>query len=131
MIKDGIVSIWFGRFANIEELQEYLQVNYSENVDYMVSKFEGDFSIEYFDEDLREIKFLGKPTNKFSKILNGHSYFNSIISNYTSEFGDEIEGEYNCSILLYSYYYKGLNIEAKYRKNLLRFMGSTKFDSKA
>lgn len=131
MIKEGIVSIWLGRFNTLEELQEYLQVGYSGDVDFIVSRFEKDFEIEYFDEEMREVNFLEEPTHEFSGILKGHSFFKGIVSSYTDLFEDELGGEYNSSILLYNFDYKGSKTEVTYRKNLLKFVGSIKFDAKS
>jgi hypothetical protein len=128
MEKRGMVSIWLGLFNPIERLQEYLQVNYTSDVDFIDSQFEKDFNIEYFDEDLREIDYLQNPTNSISDILKNHSYCESIISNYTQKLSDELDREYNSLILLYDYNYTGSQKEIKFKKSFIKFIGSVNFN---
>ncbi|HEY5561744.1 MAG TPA: immunity 22 family protein [Clostridiaceae bacterium] len=129
MYKEGTVAIWLGYFEPIESLQGYLQVNYSENVDFIDSQFEKDFAIEYFDEEMREIDYFSEIKNSISDILENHSYGDSIIFNYTKMFGVELDRGYNSLILYYNYSYSGLGKEIYIKKNLIKFIGNIDFNT--
>jgi hypothetical protein len=126
--KEGIVSIWLGISDSIKELQEYLQVYYSNEVDFINSKFEKDFNIQCFDEDLREINYLEQCSASFSIILSQHSYSQSIISNYIDKFGDELDKKYNSIILLYDFDYMGSVKEASHEGLVIKFIGTVEYN---
>lgn len=127
MEKEGTVSIWLGLFNPIEKLQGYLQVNYTSDVDFIDSKFEKDFNLEYFDEDLREIDYLNQSTDSICDILTDHSYSESIIPNYIEKFGAKLDRKYNSLILLYNYTYTGEVKETNFNKGYMKFMGTVNF----
>ena len=128
MEKEGIVSIWLGISDSIKELQEYLQVYYSKEVDFINSKFEKDFNIQCFDEDLREINYLEQCSTSFGLILSQHSYSESIISNYINKFGDELDKKYNSIILLYDFDYMGSVKEASHEGLVIKFIGTVEYN---
>ena len=128
MEKEGIVSIWLGISDSIKELQEYLQVYYSKEVDFINSKFEKDFNIQCFDEDLREINYLEQCSTSFGLILSQHSYSESIISNYINKFGDELDKKYNSIILLYDFDYMGSVKEASHEGLVIKFIGTGEYN---
>ena len=128
MEKEGVVSIWFGISDSIEQFQQYLQVYYSDEIDFINSKFEKDFNIQCFDEDLREINYLEKPSNSFSLILSRHSYSESIISSYIDKNGDELNTKYNSIIMLYDFNYMGSIKEVSHRSMVVKFIGTVDYN---
>lgn len=128
MEKEGIVSIWIGISDSIKIFQEYLQVYYSEEIDFINSRFEKDFNIQCFDEDLREINYLEEPSKSFSFILSKHSYCESIISNYIHKFDDELDRKYNSIILLYDFDYLGSNKEIIHDNMIIKFLGTIDYN---
>jgi len=121
--KEGVVSIWLGKSDSIKDFQQYLQANYSEEGNYINSKFEQDFDIDCFDEDLREMNYLEDPSNSFSLIVSNHSYCESIISNYLKKLDDELDMEYDCIILLYDFDYMGNIKEVSHKGISIKFIG--------
>lgn len=127
MEKEGIVSIWLGISDSIEIFQAYLQVYYSEEIDFINSQFEKDFNIECFDEDLREISYLEQSSNSINLILSKHSYGESIISNYVHKHGDELDIKCNSIILLYDFDYMGSIKEVSHKGILIKFIGTVNY----
>ena len=124
MEKEGVVSIWLGESDSIKDFQQYVQVYYSEEGNFINSKFEKDFDIECFDEDLREMNHLEQSSKSFSLILSNHSFCESIISNYILKFNDTLDIEYNCIILIYDFDYKGFIKEVSHSKMFIKFIGA-------
>lgn len=128
MEKSKTVSIWLGSWDSAQSLQEYLQVNYGEDGDYIDSEFENDFNIQCFDEDLREISYLEKPSTSFSSILSDHSFCKSIIRNFTQKLDDDLGREYNAVILIYDFKYMGSVKEIENRNMYIKFIGSMDYE---
>lgn len=125
---NGQVSIWFGNFRDFSDLEGYVQTKYSDDGNSIDSKFEVDFKIDYFDEDFREINVLDEPQNSFACILEEHSYYKSIISNYTKQHSDLLDKQYNSVILLYNFKYNQ-NVKEKEEEDLhIKFIGSIEYD---
>lgn len=128
MKNEAVVSIWLGSFNCYEDLQKYIEVKYTEDGDSIDSKFEKDFKIDYYDEDFREVNFLEKSSDSFTYILQEHSYFNSIISNYTKCSNDKLERTYNSVILVYNFSYEEKVKEIQDSNKLIEFIGSVEYD---
>ncbi len=124
----GQVSIWLGNFNDLSDLERYVQTKYTDDGDSINSKFETDFKIDYFDEDFREINVLEESQNSFSDILEDHSYYKSIIANYTDQYSDILDKHYNSIILLYDFKYTE-NVKEIEKENLyIKFIGSIEYD---
>jgi hypothetical protein len=126
--KEGIVSIWLGISDSMEDLQQYLQVYYSEEVDFINSRFEKDFNIQCFDEDLKEINYLEESVSSISLILAPHSYSESITSSFVHKFGLELDMKYNCIILLYDFNYMDPIKEVRHKGIMVKFIGNVDYD---
>lgn len=126
----GQVSIWLGNFKNFSDLEKYVQTQYTKDGDSIDSQFEKDFEIDYYDEDFREINLLEVPQNSFTNILQEHSYYKSIVSNYTKLYGDNLDMQYNSIILLYNLKYNSVVKEKKNSKRYVRFIGSVGYDDR-
>ncbi|WP_406541115.1 immunity 22 family protein [Clostridium ljungdahlii] len=75
----------------MKDLQHYLQVNYSNFGDYLNSKFEKNFNVECFDEELKEINFIERDSDLFSDIMKDQSFSQNIISDYSKKFSDKLD----------------------------------------
>lgn len=126
----GTVSIWLGNFKCLRDLEEYVSIKYTEDGDSIDSQFEKDFSNDCIDEDFLEINYLDDSINEFSKIIEGHSYFNSIISNYSKQNIDKLDTIYNSSILAYDLNYDGDINKAKNGDGSQVFIGNFEYDKR-
>jgi hypothetical protein len=125
---NGQVSIWLGNFNDLSDLEMYVQTKYTDDGDSIDSKFETDFKIDYFDEDFREINVLEESQNSFSCILEDHSYYKSIIANYTDHHSDLLDKHYNSIILLYDFKYTENVKEIEEENMYIKFIGNIEYD---
>ncbi|GKX65860.1 immunity 22 family protein [Inconstantimicrobium mannanitabidum] len=128
MESKGQVSIWVGNFSEFKELERYVESGYTEDGDSVDSKFEADFGIEYYDEDFREINMFEEPQESFTCMLQEHSYYNSIIKNYTKEQNDCLGTKYNSIILLYNFNYNKNVKEIQESDRYIKYIGSVEYD---
>lgn len=71
---------------------------------------------------------MDEPQNSFACILEEHSYYKSIISNYTKQHSDLLDKQYNSVILLYNFKYNQ-NVKEKEEEDLyIKFIGSIEYD---
>lgn len=126
----GTVSIWLGNFKSLRDLEEYVSTKYTDDGESIDSQFERDFSIDYLDEDFLEINMLHKPMNEISKIIEGHSYYNSIITSYTKQNLDKLSAMYNSSILAYDINYDKYVNQTKCGETCLTFIGNFQYDKR-
>ena len=124
----GQVSIWLGNFNDISDLEMYVQTKYTDDGDSINSKFETDFKIDFFDEDFREINVLEESQNYFSYIIEEHSYYKSIIANYTDQHSDLLDNHYNSVILLYDFKYTENVREIEEENMYIKIIGSIEYD---
>jgi hypothetical protein len=118
MEQKGYVSIWVGKFKSNKELQNYLSISYTEDGDAIPSKFETDFSIDYYDEDFREADFFDGELNKLPMLLEGCSYDDIVIPNFVESHGETLNYSVNSIVLLYNF---------KYSKNVHNHLGHLKY----
>jgi len=126
--KEGVVSIWLGKSSSIREFQQYLQAYYTEEDNFVDAKFQQDFDIQCFDEDLKEMDYLEQSSNSFSLIISNHSFCESIISNYIDKFDNKMDIEYNCAILLYDFDYMGGVKESNHKGLVVKFIGAIDYN---
>ncbi|KWW21740.1 hypothetical protein AS888_04330 [Peribacillus simplex] len=102
----GVVSVWFGVSKSFENLEEYVDIKYTEDGDSIDSKFGTNFEFGYYDEDNIEICFYEKPKNNIDDILNDFSYSEVIIPNIKELVnGDNLTYWINSVIVLYDFQY--------------------------
>lgn len=108
----SMVSVWFGVSKSFEDLEEYVDIEYTEDGDSIDSKFGTNFEFGYYDEDNIEICFYEESRNNIDDILNGFSYSEVIIPNIKELVnGDDLAYRINTVIVLYNFQYN----EAKSR----------------
>ncbi|WP_342559056.1 immunity 22 family protein [Metasolibacillus sp. FSL K6-0083] len=107
MQKEGFVSFWVGKINSSEELDNLLEISYTEDGDFIPSLFALSFDIERYDDAVREAEFYDNDDNLLSRLLEGFSYDNVIIPKITSLYGEQLQSNYNAVILLYNFKYGG------------------------
>jgi hypothetical protein len=102
----GVVSVWFGVSKSFENLEEYVDIEYTEDGDSIDSKFGINFEFGNYDEDNIEICFYEEPKNNIDDILNDFSYSEVIIPNIKELVnGDNLVYWINSVIVLYDFQY--------------------------
>jgi hypothetical protein len=103
MENKGIASFWLGFIESESVFDELMRVHYSEDGDFIPSKFARYFSISRYDDTTREAEYFEAPQESIGKILVGFSYNSCIIPQFKNcRTKNDIE-KYNCAILLYNY----------------------------
>ncbi|MFC5731772.1 immunity 22 family protein [Cytobacillus gottheilii] len=102
MQSNSAVSIWFGVSNSLHDLEEYVEVTYTEDGDSIDSSFGTSFGFGYFDEDKIEIHFFEEPLSDLDEILKDFSYSESFIPSLKSVIqSDHLAHKINSVILLY------------------------------
>ena len=90
-----MISVWMGSFEDREEFSKYTFVDYTEDGDSIPSEFEKEFSLEYYDRDLMEKKYItGEPS--LEDLFADFSYYET----FELE-GLQINDVYNSIIVIY------------------------------
>ncbi|MBC1512141.1 immunity 22 family protein [Listeria booriae] len=112
MEKNGIVSLWLGNAENIEQLDNYVELNYDDDGESIPSEFLLDYQIDMddIDEDFIEKAVLDKKYDNFTSLLKDASYEEKIIPKLLKDYS--IEKDYNAVILLYNFEYEGKTMVA-------------------
>lgn len=98
----GTVSVWFGISKSFQDLDDYVEVKYTEDGDSINSLFGTNFGFGYYDEDKIEVHFFEEPVNNLDEILKDFSYSESFIPSVKALVqGDCLEHGINSVILLY------------------------------
>ncbi|WP_445670567.1 immunity 22 family protein [Peribacillus sp. FSL K6-1552] len=75
MQKEGFVSFWVGNINSSEELDNLLEISYTEDGDFIPSMFARGFGIDRYDDAVREADFYDEADNLLSRLLEGYSYY--------------------------------------------------------
>ncbi|PDY46417.1 hypothetical protein COL30_21120 [Bacillus pseudomycoides] len=105
------MSLWLGNFKSKEMLQKYVEIKFDEQGDRILSQFMRDFQIDFIDynEDLLEITFIDISTTSLQLLLEGASYYEKIISQFTDYYGERMLESYNAVIRVYDFEYSEAN----------------------
>lgn len=100
------VSLWLGNIKNQTELEDYIDCTYTEEGDFICSKFCSDFKIDSYeiDEDFIERYVLEKGSNSINELLEGCSYYENIIPKFKKYIGTN--KFYNTVVLIYNFKYE-------------------------
>ncbi|WP_170958236.1 immunity 22 family protein [Bacillus pseudomycoides] len=111
MENPGVISLWLGNFKSKEMLQKYVEIKFDEQGDRILSQFMRDFQIDFIDynEDLLEITFIDISTTSLQLLLEGASYYEKIISQFTDYYGERMLESYNAVIRVYDFEYSEAN----------------------
>jgi hypothetical protein len=128
MKEDGVVSLWVGEAGSRDALDKYLQTGYSEEGDFIPSPFARDFSMHYYDEDLREARYYEEPSKTVADMLKGYSYENVIVPRFVGLCGESFPEPVNAVVLLYNFKYEG-GVKTSVGSTVrLRYIGSVTLD---
>lgn len=127
MQKEGFVSLWVGNVNSSEELEKLLKITYTEDGDFIPSKFAQSFGIERYDDAVREAEFYDEGDNLLSRLLDGFSYDDVIIPKFLMFCSDILQKKYNVVVLLYNFKYEGNNKEITINKSVFEFFGSVEY----
>lgn len=110
MIKKNKVSLWLGKFSTSDEFSEYVETDFSEDGDYIKSKFQEDFGIMEYNLDFMEKDWLSDYCDDLESLLSGFSYDYQIIPEFQKIICKEKLINYNSILLLYDFEYeKGIS----------------------
>jgi hypothetical protein len=127
MLKEGFVSFWVGKINSSEELDNLLEISYSEDGDFIPSLFARSFDIERYDDAVRETEFYSDDDNLLSRLLEGFSYDDVIIPKITSLCGEQLQSNYNAVILLYNFKYEGNKMKTTINTSNLEFLAVVEY----
>ncbi|MGE7767281.1 immunity 22 family protein [Peribacillus sp. NPDC096540] len=127
MQKEGFVSFWVGNINTSEELDNLLEISYTEDGDFIPSMFARSFGIDRYDDAVREADFYDEADNLLSRLLEGFSYDDDIIPKFSSLCGAQLTSEYNVVILLYNFKYEGIKKKTTINNSNLEFLGAVEY----
>jgi hypothetical protein len=109
MEKEGFVSLWIGNIDSQDSLDEYAELIYTDEGEWLPSTFLADFNIDKddFDEDFIEKICHEKNVKSLNELIAGCSYEDVVIPGFINVFGDDLPKGVNSAILLYNYEYDG------------------------
>lgn len=125
MQEEGIVSVWIGEAASAEDFEQATTVSFSEDGEFLGSKFSQSLNIGYFDSGLIEAEYREAPCGSLQELLHDVSYAAQILR----QFGTEVfEKRPNCFLLLYNYRFGG---PAAFMENgvTLHFLGLATYNA--
>jgi Immunity protein 22 len=128
MEEQGIVSLWLGKAKSSDELEEALQVFYSEDGDFNGSEFTRGFQIEFYDENFKESEFLEVKENSLEFLLDGFSYDNVIIPRFL-DIAELTNEKFNAVMLLYNFAYNSTVPEWQTGEMFFKFIGSVSYQT--
>lgn len=127
MQKEGFVSLWLGKINSSEELDNLLEITYTEDGDFIPSIFARSFDIERYDDAVREAEFYDDDDNLLGRLLEGFSYDEVIIPKITSLCGEQLQSNYNAVILLYNFKYEGNKMKTTINTSNLEFLSVVEY----
>lgn len=83
METEGIVSVWVGTAVSLEEAQNAIRYQYTEDGDVIESWFTKHFNIFYYDEDFAELLYNDGETRTIEETLRDASYAQSYMDSAT------------------------------------------------
>lgn len=127
MQKEGFVSFWVGNINSSEELDNLLEISYTEDGDFIPSMVAQSFGIDRYDDAVREADFYDEADNSLSRLLEGFSYDDDIIPKFSSLCGAQLPRQYNVVILLYNFKYEGIKKRTTINNSNLEFLGAVEY----
>lgn len=124
----GMASLWLGTSQSFNQLQEYVDMEYTEDGDGIDSKFGVNFGFGNYDEDNIEIMFYEEPKIHIEEILQDFSYSEIIIPRFKDlmkkvNVGDSM----NSVILLYDFRYDAERVKDTYEDLEFIFVGAVSY----
>jgi len=124
----GMASLWLGTSQSFNQLQEYVDTEYTEDGDSIDSKFGVNFGFGYYDEDNIEIMFYEEPKIHIEEILQDFSYSEIIIQRFKDLMKKVNVGDStNSVILLYDFRYDAERVKDTYEDLEFIFVGAVSY----
>ncbi|ENQ3105336.1 Immunity protein 22 [Bacillus sp. 491mf] len=124
----GMASLWLGTSQSFNQLQEYVDTEYTEDGDSIDSKFGVNFGFGYYDEDNIEIMFYEEPKIHIEEILQDFSYSEIIIPRFKDLMKKVNVGDStNSVILLYDFRYDAERVKDTYEDLEFIFVGAVSY----
>lgn len=129
MEKEGFVSLWIGNIDSQNSLDEYAELVYTDEGEWLPSPFLTDFNIviDEFDEDFIEKVSYEDNVKSLKGLITGCSYEDVVIPRFINVFGDELPKGVNSAILLYNFEYDGNTKETKNSELSFRYVGTVQY----
>jgi Immunity protein 22 len=128
MEEQGIVSLWLGKAKSSDELEQALQVFYSEDGDFNGSEFTRGFQIDFYDENFKESDFFEENKNSLESLLEGFSYDSTVIARFSTIIESLKEG-FNAVMLLYNFRYDATAFEWQNGEVYFKFVGAVSYET--
>jgi len=103
MIKEGTVSLWLGNVDTEENFDTMVETDYNEDGDFVPSKFDNLYQIDYYNESTKEVHFANESVDSLEKLLEGFSYDETIIPQFAKFDFKKVFTDYNSIVLLYDF----------------------------
>lgn len=124
----GMASLWLGTSQSFQHLQEYVDMEYTEDGDSIDSKFGVNFGFGYYDEDQIEIMFYEEPKIHIEEILQDFSYSEIIIPKFKDLMKPEnVAASMNSVIVLYDFQYDAEKAKDTYEGLEFMFFGAVPY----
>lgn len=129
MEKQGYVSLWVGNCKSNKDLDNYVEILYTEDGDCIPSQFLNDFKIDMieFNEDFIEVDCGESTKTELKEILEDFSYDNVIIPRFCDLNGTSVTQEINSVILLYNFKYCEAIKEVNNEKIEFKYLGTVQY----
>lgn len=129
MGKDGFVSLWIGNIDSQDLLDEYAELIYTDEGEWLPSPFLGDFNINMddFDEDFIEKVCHGNEVMTLSELISGCSYEDVVILKFINMYGDKLPNDINSAVLLYNFGYNGNTKEVQKDELNFKYIGTVSY----
>jgi hypothetical protein len=95
------VCMWVGEASSKEALDRCLQPDYTEDGDFLPSRFESALKITHADMGRREVSLLAEAQKDVSVLLEGNSYSDQIIPQFVRMNGATLNDSVNAVVLFY------------------------------
>ncbi|MEN1936475.1 immunity 22 family protein [Paenibacillus sp. 102] len=124
----GMASLWLGTSQSLNQLQKYVDMEYTEDGDSIDSKFGVNFGFGYYDEYQIEIMFYEEPKIHIEEMLQDFSYSEVIISRFKDFMKKvNVEDGMNSVIVLYDFQYDAEKVKDTYEGLEFIFVGAVPY----
>ncbi|HEK9100075.1 immunity 22 family protein [Bacillus pfraonensis] len=124
----GMASLWLGTSQSLNQLQKYVDMEYTEDGDSIDSKFGVNFGFGYYDEYQIEIMFYEEAKIHIEEVLQDFSYSEIIIPRFKDLMKRvDVEDNINSVIVLYDFQYDGEKVKDAYEGLEFIFVGAVPY----
>ncbi|MBC6972212.1 immunity 22 family protein [Bacillus sp. Xin] len=124
----GMASLWLGTSQSLNQLQKYVDMEYTEDGDSIDSKFGMNFGFGYYDEDQIEIMFYEEAKIHIEEVLQDFSYSEIIIPRFKDLMKRvDVEDNINSVIVLYDFQYDAEKAKDTYEGLEFIFVGAVSY----